>query len=52
MKRIKVSVSIGLQGCEFESEIEVEDGASKEDIEEQVREWALGHVDWWGEEVS
>lgn len=51
MKRLKVGVSMGLQGCKFNAEIEVKDDASEEDIEDQVREWALGHVDWWYEET-
>lgn len=51
MIRIKVGVSIGLQGCKIEDEIEVEDEASVEEVEEVVREWALGHVDWWYDKV-
>ncbi len=44
---IKVGCSMGLQGCQIEDEIAVDDNATAEDIEEAVREWALGHFDWW-----
>lgn len=52
MRRIKVGISMRLQGCEIEEEIEVEDDATEEDIEEQVREWAFGNVEWWHEEIK
>ena len=47
MKRIAVGISMGLQGCKIEAEIQVEDNASPEEIEDEVREWALQHVEWW-----
>lgn len=47
MKRIEVGVAMGLQGCRIEDSIEVEDDATDSEIEDQVREWALSHVEWW-----
>jgi hypothetical protein len=44
---IKVGVSMGLEGCVVEEEIEVEDEATEAQIESEVREWALQHVEWW-----
>lgn len=49
-KVLKVGVSMGLQGCRIEAEIEVESNANPEEIDAEVREWALGHIDWWFEE--
>lgn len=48
---IKVGVSMGLQGCKVEAEIEVA-GETDEEIEGEVREWALEHVDWWYEAIT
>ena len=42
---------MGLQVYKIEDELEVEDDASPEEIESLVREWALGHVEWWSESV-
>lgn len=50
MKRIKVGVSLGLQGCEITDEIEIEDDVSANEVEAEVREWALQHVEWWWSE--
>jgi hypothetical protein len=46
---VKVGCSIGLQGCRIEDEIEVDDNATQEDIEQQVKEWAMGHFDYWSD---
>lgn len=48
MKHIKVGVSMHLQGCKIEDVIEVEDDATQDDIDAEVREWALQYVEWWG----
>ncbi len=47
--KIKVGVSMGLQGCKIEDEIDVEDDATEEEIEAEAREWAFDHIEWWFE---
>lgn len=47
---IKVGCSLSLQGCKIEDEIEVEDSSSQEEIEEDVREWAFQHFEYWRDE--
>ena len=47
--KLKVGCSMGLAGCRIEDEIVVEDDATAEDIEDAVREWALGHFEWWSD---
>lgn len=46
---VKAGVSLGLQGCKIEDDLEIEDGSTEQEIEEFVREWALQHVEWWHE---
>jgi len=52
MRRIKVGCCMGLQGCQSDDVIEVEDESTHSDIEQEVRQWALEHFDWWWEELS
>ncbi len=47
MKRINVGCSMGLQGCRIEDTIEVEDEATPDEIEGEVREWAFQHFEYW-----
>lgn len=49
MRKIKVGMSMNLTGCRVEDEIEVEDDATPEQVEEELREWAMGHIDYWSE---
>ena len=51
MRRLKVGIEMGLQGCHVEDEIEVEDDATPDQIDKEVREWAFQHVQWWHEEL-
>lgn len=44
---IKVGCALSLQNCKIEDELIVEDGATEEEIEEAVREWAHQYFEWW-----
>lgn len=46
MKRIIWHVSMGLQGCKREDELDVEDDATDEQIEAIVREQVYEQIDW------
>jgi hypothetical protein len=46
MKTIKWSLCTGLVGCDRHSEIEVEDDATDEEIDEAVREDVFNFVNW------
>lgn len=50
--KLRVCVSMGLQGCEIEDEIEVSDDATEGEIEDEVSEWAHQHVEWWYERIG
>lgn len=40
--KIKITVSMGLVGCRRERTIEIDDGLTEEQIDEQVKEEVLG----------
>lgn len=42
MKQIKAWLSIGLVGCKRETLLEIDDEADDDDIEEAVKDWAMG----------
>lgn len=44
--KITVWVSMSLVGCERHDEIEVEDDATEEEIEEAGREWMWEQIEW------
>ena len=46
MKRIVVTVSMGLVGCNRKSVIEVEDELSDEDIDELARDAMFSLIEW------
>lgn len=46
---VRAVVAMGLQGCKIEDEIDIEDGSTEEEIETEVRNWALEKVEWWHE---
>ena len=46
---IKVGCAMSLSGCRISDEIEVDDNATAEEIEAEVREWALARFEWWRE---
>lgn len=46
MKTIKWRLSIGFPGAIRQGEVEVEDDATKDDIEELVRDVVFEYVDW------
>lgn len=51
MRRIKVRLSIGFPGAIRKGEIEVDDDATDDDIEEAASEWASNYVEYvWEEE--
>lgn len=51
MRLIKWHLSTGTQGCDREGEIEVEDNATDDEIDADVREEVFGFVEWcWSEE--
>ena len=45
MKTVYVTLSIGLSNAERADEIEVEDDATEEQIEEAAREWAHNYIE-------
>lgn len=45
MKTVKWVLETGYRGCEHEGEIQVDDDATEDDIEELVKEEAYGYVD-------
>jgi hypothetical protein len=47
--KIKVGCAMRLQGCKIHDEIEVDQGATEEEIAAQIREWALAEFEWWRE---
>lgn len=47
--KIKVGCEMDIVGAKVEDEIEVDDDAAPEQIDEEVREWALQHFSWWRE---
>jgi hypothetical protein len=51
MREIKWTLDTGFAGANHEGVIEVEDNATEEEIDEEVKEVALEHVEWyWTEE--
>lgn len=50
--QIKVTLSNGLAGCTVKDVIEIEDGATDEQIEAEVREWALERAEWSWEHID
>ena len=45
--KIKVGCSMSIQGAELEDEIEMPDDATNDEIEAEVREWALEQFEWY-----
>lgn len=53
MRTIKRSMETGMQGADWDGEIEVEDSATEEDIDHLVREEVFNIISWgWHEEKS
>ena len=52
MKRIKVYLEMGLVGCRHDGTLEIDDAATEEDIEEEVRQWAMEHITFGHYEVE
>lgn len=51
MRKIKWWLDTGFAGCEHKGSFEIDDNATAEEIEAEVREHAFGHLDWgWVEE--
>lgn len=50
MKTIEWKMNFGFPGVNHSGEIEVEDTATKEEIEEAVKEDAYQYIDLWWEE--
>lgn len=51
MRTIKWEISMGLVGCKHEGEFEIEDDASKDEIEETARQDAFDRISWtWWEQ--
>ena len=47
--KIKVGLSIGYCNADRDDEIEVEDGSSDEEIQEEVSYWASNYIETWWE---
>lgn len=50
MRYIKVFVTVSTASQPCETEAEIEDDATNEEIEEAVRNAALEYVEWWWKE--
>lgn len=50
--KIKVGCAMDMQGARREDEIEVDEESTPEEIDAEVREWALQHFEWWRGGVS
>ena len=50
--KVRVGVAMGLQGCKIVDELEFDDGITDEELESEVREWALEKVEWWHERIT
>lgn len=50
MKKITVTTHTGFPGCVHVDEIEVEDDATEEEIEEACKEVAFERIEWYYEE--
>lgn len=44
--KVRVWVSMNLVGCVRCDEIEVDDNATEEEVEESVRDWMFEHIEW------
>lgn len=51
MKRIKVGLSIGLV-ADRQDVIEVDDDATEQDIEQEVKDWASNYIEFWHEHAE
>lgn len=45
MIRVKVSLSMGFDGCHHEDVLEFEDGTTQKEIDEAVNEWGWNYID-------
>lgn len=52
MKRVKVFLDVGYPGLGKEEIFEFDDGATKEEIEEEVKHWVSDRIDWYWEVIS
>ena len=51
MKKIKRHMDTGFAGASYDDEIEFDDDATEDDIEEAVKDAAYGYLDLYWEEV-
>jgi hypothetical protein len=52
MRRIYVSLSIGYPSAKHEDVLEVEDDATDESIDEEVRDWAHNYIEWYWRDAT
>ena len=52
MARYKVWISTNKVGSKCQDEIEIEDGASEQEIEQEAREAAFQYLDWGYERID
>ena len=46
--KINVGLSIGYSGADHTDELEVDDDATEEEIEQEVQSWANNYIEiWW-----
>lgn len=48
MAKYNVGVSMGIKSCRIEDVLDIEDDATEDEVERQIREWAMGHIEFWG----
>lgn len=52
MKKFKFYLSIGFVGAEHESTVEYEDDVKPEEVEEDLKDWVNGYIEYYSELVE
>ena len=52
MRKVKYQANYGYAGTDVEDELEYPDGATDEEIEEDIKEIVMQRVDWYWEPVN
>ena len=52
MRKVKYKANYGYAGTDVEDELEYPDGATDEEIEEDIKEMVMQRVDWYWEPVN
>lgn len=47
--KVKAFLNVGYPAASREEVFEIDDGATDEEIEEEVKQWVFDHIDWYWE---